>query len=70
MNGTHISVQSLGHICQLLQKPYGRVAAAAAELGMKPAVLLNGVAHYSDRQVELLIEHFNGQRDKRATRAR
>ena len=44
--------ESIGHICATLQKPYGVIRRALAELGAEPAMVLNGVPHFAEADVE------------------
>jgi hypothetical protein len=52
------SINSLGHVCQILQRPYGAVRKAAEVLKISPVVTINGISHFSDHQVETLRRHF------------
>ena len=44
-------LESIGHICATLQKPYGDIRRALADVGAEPAMVLNGVAHYAEADV-------------------
>lgn len=52
------SLNSIGFVCQTLQRAPGHIRKAADKLGIKPAVLLNGIPHYADEAVEQLRRHF------------
>ena len=49
-------LESIGHICATLQKPYGAIRRALADVGAEPAIVLNGVAHYAEADVERAAE--------------
>jgi hypothetical protein len=49
-------LESVGHICASLQKPLGVIRRTLAELGAEPAMVLNGVPHYAEADVERLAE--------------
>ena len=49
-------LESVGHICASLQKPLGVIRRTLAELGAEPAMVLNGVAHYAEADVERVAE--------------
>jgi hypothetical protein len=49
-------LESIGHICATLQKPYGAIRRALADVGAEPAMVLNGVAHYAEADVERAAE--------------
>jgi hypothetical protein len=51
------SITSIGCLCSQLQKPYGQVRKAIELLGIKPVLIVNMVAHYSDDDVQLIAEH-------------
>jgi hypothetical protein len=57
------SINSIGHVCQILQRPYGTVRKAAEALKIAPVVSINGVSHFSDHQVETLRRHL-AQKDE------
>ena len=54
-------LESVGHICASLQKPLGVIRRALAELEVEPAMVLNGVAHFAEADVERVAERL---RDK------
>ncbi len=49
-------LESIGHICATLQKPYGVIRRALAEVEAEPAIVLNGVPHYAEADVERAAE--------------
>ena len=49
-------LETIGHICVTLQKPYGAVRRALVAVGAEPAIVLNGVAHYGEAEVERAAE--------------
>ncbi len=49
-------LESIGQICATLQKPYGAIRRALADVGAEPAIVLNGVAHYAEADVERAAE--------------
>ena len=55
---------STGHLCQLLQRSPREVSRAAEEMGIAPALKLNGIGHYDADQTESLIAHFRKDADK------
>lgn len=48
-----IQLMSIGFTCQHLQAPIARIRAAAARLGIQPGSI-NGVAHFTESDVELI----------------
>lgn len=52
------TINSIGHTCQILQRPFGPVKKAAEQLKLTPVLYINGIAHFSDHQVETLRRHF------------
>ena len=52
------SLNSAGFVCQTLQRPPATILRTAEKLGIKPVVMINGIAHFSDHQVETLRRHF------------
>lgn len=55
------SLNSLAHCCQILQRPFKTVQQVAEKLRIIPALTINGVAHFTDHQVETLRRHFAGE---------
>ncbi len=55
-------LESVGHICASLQKPLGVIRRTLAELGAEPAMVLNGVAHYAEADVERVAERLEQAR--------
>ena len=49
-------LESVGHLCQLFQRPYAAVRRALDEIGAQPTVVINGVAHYAEGDVERAAE--------------
>ena len=47
---------SVGQLAAHVQKPVRRIEAAATELGLQPALRLNGVPYFDGAQVEQLTE--------------
>ena len=45
-------LESIGHACTTLQASYGAVRRALEEVGAEPAMIINGVAHYAESDVE------------------
>ena len=54
-------LESIGHICATLQKPYGVIRRTLADVGAEPAVVLNGVAHYAEADVERVAERLEAK---------
>jgi hypothetical protein len=54
-------LETIGHACTTLQRPYGVIRRALAELGVEPAMVLNGVAHYAESDVERVAERLQGK---------
>ena len=48
-------LETIGHICATLQKPYGVIRRALAEVGAEPAIVLNGVPHFAEANVEAAL---------------
>ena len=58
-------LETIGHACATLQAPYGTVRRALEEVGAEPAMVLNGIAHYREADVERVAEHLAQARAKR-----
>ena len=46
------SLESIGHLCQTFQASYSSVRRALDDVGAMPAVVINGVPHYAEGDVE------------------
>lgn len=46
------SLASVGYIAGQLQTPVARILAIAASEGIRPAMTINGIVHFSDDDVE------------------
>jgi hypothetical protein len=57
------SLNSLGFVCQLLQRPAREVMTAAAQLNMQPVVYLDTRPQFSDHQTETLRQHFEQKQE-------
>jgi len=53
-----ITLNSIGYLCGTLQVPPQILAVAARELGITPHTL-NGIAHFSDSQVDAITAHIS-----------
>jgi hypothetical protein len=49
---------SIGHLAQLFQRDIGNLQSALNQLGIRPTLLLNDIAHYTAADVERLRNHF------------
>lgn len=58
---TTTNITSIGHACAVLNRPFALVKSAADALKIKPAVHINGVAHYDDADVERMRRHLAKQ---------
>jgi len=58
-----ITLNSIGYLCGTLQVPPQILAVAAREIGIVPHTL-NGIAHFSDSQVDAITRHLR-QRSRR-----
>lgn len=54
------SITSIGHACAVLNRPFAPVQRAIAELGIRPAVTINGVVHLADEDVDRIRQHLAG----------
>lgn len=63
-------LNSIGYLATRLQVPVGAVRAAANALCISPALSINGVPHYSERQAERIGLHVNENRSLIETRSR
>jgi len=45
-------LETIGHACATLQAPYGTVRRALEAVGAMPAVVINGVPHYAEGDIE------------------
>jgi hypothetical protein len=61
MSTTVTDLSSIGFVCQTLQQPPGTIRRAAESLGIKPALCINGVAHYDDEQVAAIREQLQSE---------
>ncbi len=59
MNATEI--QSVGSIAGELQTPVVRIIAAAEQLGIRPALILNHIRHYAADDVERIADRLREQ---------
>lgn len=50
--------RSLGHLCSELQVSFRKIEKAATELGIAPAIRLNGIVYFDGEQTERLTQHF------------
>ena len=50
---------SIGRLAADTQRPVRRIEQAANELGIRPAMRLNGIPYFNGRQVERLTEAMN-----------
>jgi hypothetical protein len=57
-------LETIGHACATLQASYGAVRRALAEVGAEPAIVLNGVAHYGEADVERAAEQLQQHRQR------
>lgn len=48
---------SPSHLAANIQRPVSSVFKAAEELGIEPALVLNGVAHFDNEQAETIARH-------------
>jgi hypothetical protein len=46
------ALETIGHACSTLQASYGAVRRALAEVGAQPVLIVNGLAHYAEVDVE------------------
>lgn len=65
---TTAELNSIGYVCQLVQRTPRAIHAAAEALGIEPTVKINGVPHYDADQLELLNDFFKDQRERSAKR--
>jgi hypothetical protein len=56
------SISSIGQVCQTLQASYSAVRRAIEALGLQPALVINGVPHFADEDVDLIAKHLRGQK--------
>ena len=59
-------LESIGHLCQTFQRPYAAVRRALDEIGAQPAVVINGVPHYSGEAAERAGERLAQARARKA----
>lgn len=59
MDTQTIEIESVGRLCGLFQKSPKSIREAAASIGIEPSHIINGVAHYTSRQAELIAEHLS-----------
>jgi hypothetical protein len=55
-------LETIGHVCATLQASYGAVRRALAEVGAEPVLILNGLAHYAETDVERAAEQLQQRR--------
>lgn len=51
------SIISIGQAAALIQAMPSRIAAAAAELNIAPAMRINGVAHFEEADIQRIADH-------------
>jgi len=56
-------LESIGHLCASLQKPYATIRRAIDTLGIVPAVTINGIDHFDGEQCERIEKMIRGERD-------
>ena len=55
-------LETIGHLCQTFQQPYAAVRRALDEIGAHPAVVINGVPHFAEADVERAAEQLQQAR--------
>jgi hypothetical protein len=55
-------LETIGHACATLQASYGAVRRALAEVGAEPVLILNGLPHYAETDVERAAEQLQQRR--------
>ena len=53
------AINSISRVCSILQRGFGVVSKAAAQLKLQPAATIDGVPYYDDEQLEALRQHFD-----------
>lgn len=61
-----VEYTSTGMVCQLCQRAPHAIRKASEELGIRPVMILNGIAHFSGPQVDALVAHFAAKTPKGA----
>ena len=51
MSAATQNIHSVGMICQLIQQMPSKIRSAASDLGIAPVLTINGVAHFSEKDV-------------------
>ncbi len=57
-------LETIGHACATLQASYGAVRRALEALGAQPAMVINGVGHYAEADVERAGERLRQGKQK------
>jgi hypothetical protein len=60
MSTETMHLESIGHLCQSLQSPYARIQRAIEKLNVRPAVTINGIAHFNEEQTERIADAVRG----------
>lgn len=58
-------IHSIGHAAQILQLMPGKIREFAEELGIKPAVTINGIDHYAEADLQRIREWLAEERRMR-----
>ncbi len=54
-------LETIGHACGTLQASYGSVRRALEEVGARPVLVVNGLAHFDEADVERAAERLAQQ---------
>lgn len=59
-----LDIHSIGHACQLLQVMPNEIRKQAELLKISPAMTINGIAHFNERDLQRIREHLAARRAK------
>jgi len=62
MNATTAHYESAAHLTASLQVPFSKVARAIELLKLTPALVLNGIGHYSESQCSAIAEEITASK--------
>jgi len=57
MNIPNPSIVSIGQAAALIQMMPSEISAVAAELGIQPAIRINGIDHFCESDLQRIAEH-------------
>lgn len=66
MSTTALDILAIGRAVSAIQQPPERIRAAALELNIAPAMIINRIPHFHSADIDLIAEHLHQQNPKEA----